>query len=139
MHARARRPALNPRTHVDACLVAGNAHPRCRFSFAGSVPTLIPTHAVLRHVPRQLMHHSVLSSAHHDGLILGASSLEHLNANLAACAKGPLPEPVVGAYDAAWACARPVADVYFRGYGTRAGGADSFLKMHQEVVPASDV
>eukprot|EP00966_Prymnesium_polylepis_P019167 441524-Prymnesium_polylepis.1 len=88
---------------------------------------------------RWLLHHSVLSTAHHDGIILGASSMAHITANLAACTAGPLPEPVVLALNQAWACARPVATPYFRGYGTKAGNADTFLKMFQEGVPASDV
>jgi len=88
---------------------------------------------------RWLMHHSVLSPSHHDGIILGASSLEHINANLAACAKGPLPEALASAFDEAWAHTRQVSDGYFRGYGKAAGSADTFLKMHQEVVPASAV
>ena len=32
---------------------------------------------------------------------------------------------IVHAYDAAWACARPVAEVYFRGYGSKSGTADT--------------
>ena len=40
---------------------------------------------------RWVLHHSVLSGKHHDGIIFGASSLAHAEANLAACSKGPLP------------------------------------------------
>ena len=88
---------------------------------------------------RWVMHHSVLSAAHGDGLILGASSFAHLEANLAACGDGPLPPPLVAAFDEAWAVARPTSTSYFRGYGAAIGSSDTFLRKHQVTVPASAV
>eukprot|EP00808_Paulinella_micropora_P015491 g11393.t1 len=84
---------------------------------------------------RWLLHHSCLSGAHNDGIIIGASSLEHCEANLEALKAGPLPQSVVDAFDEAWAVCRPVSSSYFRGYGTDSGNVDLFLKMHQEYVP----
>jgi aflatoxin B1 aldehyde reductase len=52
---------------------------------------------------RWLMHHSQLSGAEGDAVLLGASSVQQLRANLASCAAGPLPPAVVAAYDAVWA------------------------------------
>jgi aflatoxin B1 aldehyde reductase len=58
---------------------------------------------------RWLVHHSDT-----DGIILGASKLEHFEENVAACAKRPLPERLVKAIDAAWERARPACQRYFR-------------------------
>jgi len=80
---------------------------------------------------RWLMHHSALSPAHGDGIILGASSIGHCVSNLAACAEGPLPPEVLSAYDEAWEITSSVADSYFRGYGSAPGISDHFLQMHQ--------
>jgi len=63
------------------------------------------SHAALR----WLLHHSK-----GDGLLLGASKVEHLKENLIACRKGTLPSTVVAALDAAWAITRPVCERYFR-------------------------
>ncbi len=62
-------------------------------------------HAALR----WLMHHS-----RGDGLLLGASKVEHLRDNLAACRKGALPGTVARAFDAAWEMTRAVCERYFR-------------------------
>lgn len=56
-----------------------------------------------------LLHHS---SA--DCVILGASKYEHLEANLAACDEGPLPETAVKAADEVWAMLRGAAPKYNR-------------------------
>ncbi len=63
---------------------------------------------------RWLAHHSRMSAAAGDGTIVGASRVEHAEANLAACAAGPLPEEVAAAFDAAWDLARPDCPKYFR-------------------------
>ena len=49
-----------------------------------------------------------------DGIVLGASKVEHLKDNLAACTQGPLSDAMVMAFDAAWDITRPVCDRYFR-------------------------
>ena len=83
---------------------------------------------------RWVRHHSMLSAKHGDGLIFGASSLHHCESNLAACGPdaGPLPEAVVEAMDEAWVVARPDCESYFRGYGAKPGGVETFLAMCEE-------
>lgn len=63
---------------------------------------------------RWMMHHSLLSGAAGDGLIIGASKRTHLIANLAACAEGPLKEEVVSEINDAWVEAREGSPKYFR-------------------------
>ena len=43
-----------------------------------------------------------LQGTHKDGVILGASSLQQLETNLAAVKEGPLKSEVVEAFDQAW-------------------------------------
>jgi len=63
---------------------------------------------------RWALHHSAMAGAGEDAVILGASAVAHLEANLAACAAGPLPADAVAALDAAWTVARPACPKYFR-------------------------
>ena len=49
---------------------------------------------------RWLMHHSKLEGERGDAVIVGASSVHHLEANLLDLEKGRLPEEVVRALDA---------------------------------------
>ena len=58
---------------------------------------------------RWIKHHAMS-----DGVLLGASKVEHLEQNLAACRKRPLPAAVVKAFDQAWQITRPVCQRYFR-------------------------
>jgi len=51
---------------------------------------------------RWLTHHSQLSGARGDAVIVGASSVRHLEENLASCKLGALHERVVTAFDAGW-------------------------------------
>ena len=52
---------------------------------------------------RWLIHHSCLSAGDGDGILLGASSVAHLEQNLDACTSAaPLPAPVVAAFESAW-------------------------------------
>lgn len=55
---------------------------------------------------RWLSHHSQLQAEKGDGIIIGASSLKHLEENLIALAKGPLPEVVVGSMNQGWEIVR---------------------------------
>jgi len=52
---------------------------------------------------RWLAHHSQLKRKLGDAIIVGASSTHHLEDNLNALDKGPLPQEVVQALDAGWA------------------------------------
>ena len=58
---------------------------------------------------RWLKHHSRT-----DGILLGASRIEHLEQNLAACRKGLLSPSLCEAFDRAWEIARTDCQCYFR-------------------------
>ena len=58
---------------------------------------------------RWLIHHSRA-----DGLLLGASKVEHLADNLAACRKKALPPALCKAFERAWEGVRSVCEKYFR-------------------------
>lgn len=62
---------------------------------------------------RWMQHHSALSTKEHgDAIIIGASSLKHIEANLVDFEKGPLPSEVVQAVDEAWKIVEPNAPPY---------------------------
>eukprot|EP00746_Dinoflagellata_sp_MGD_P040999 gnl/MRDRNA2_/MRDRNA2_199015_c0_seq1.p1 gnl/MRDRNA2_/MRDRNA2_199015_c0~~gnl/MRDRNA2_/MRDRNA2_199015_c0_seq1.p1 ORF type:complete len:258 (-),score=46.49 gnl/MRDRNA2_/MRDRNA2_199015_c0_seq1:366-1139(-) len=79
---------------------------------------------------RWLMYHSCLHDG--DGVIVGASRTEHIEANLSSWKRGPLPVAVVEACDKAWGMAVPACESYFRGYGSTPGDIDTFLKMFHD-------
>lgn len=58
---------------------------------------------------RWLLHHSMT-----DGILLGVSTMDHFEQNLAACRKPPLPPTLHRALDEACDIARPVCPRYFR-------------------------
>ena len=64
---------------------------------------------------RWLIHHSQLNAERNDGIIIGASSLEHLRHNLTAVTEGPLPTEVLAAIDDAALKAQPKWPPYFFG------------------------
>src|SRR5580700_5154038 len=64
---------------------------------------------------RWLVHHSQLDAERDDGVIIGASSLEHLRHNLTAVTEGPLPTEVLAAIDDAALKAQPKWPPYFYG------------------------
>ena len=63
---------------------------------------------------RWLAHHSRLDREAGDGILVGASQIGHLEQNLAAAEKGPLPEAVVHAFADAWEAVKPESPEYFR-------------------------
>ncbi|CAG07046.1 unnamed protein product [Tetraodon nigroviridis] len=63
---------------------------------------------------RWMYHHSKLKSEHGDGVIIGMSSMEQLQENLAASEEGPLDERVVAAFDQAWNLVAHECPNYFR-------------------------
>ena len=71
---------------------------------------ITPARAALR----WLMHHSHLSHADQDGIILGASKHRHLNDNLDACNEGRLPEAIVDTLEKGWETVRTSCIKYFR-------------------------
>lgn len=51
---------------------------------------------------RWMYHHSILDGAHGDAVIIGASSIQHLEENIKSTKHGPLHEDVVKAFEEAW-------------------------------------
>ncbi|EJD00802.1 Aldo/keto reductase [Fomitiporia mediterranea MF3/22] len=62
---------------------------------------------------RWVSHHSLMKREHGDAILIGASSLEHIEQNLIYLEKGPLPDEVVKALDEAWMLVKPYASNYF--------------------------
>ncbi|GAA5915833.1 hypothetical protein JCM5296_000696 [Sporobolomyces johnsonii] len=62
---------------------------------------------------RWMMHHSMLAPEKGDNLIVGASSVQHLEANLSDLEKGPLPDEVVEALDEGWGLTKSIASKYW--------------------------
>ncbi|MBO4289163.1 MAG: aldo/keto reductase [Lachnospiraceae bacterium] len=65
---------------------------------------------------RWLLFHSMLRGDRRDAVILGASKLTHLTQNLAAAEKGPLPNELLAAFEAAWQHCRADSPAYFTFY-----------------------
>ena len=81
-----------------------------RFTQICTQHQITPTDAALR----WLVHHSRLSDAQGDGIILGASRLNHLQDNMAAVKGGPLPEEIIRVLDQGWELTRSNVMKYFR-------------------------
>ncbi|CAL1697781.1 unnamed protein product [Somion occarium] len=62
---------------------------------------------------RWISHHSLLKREFGDAIIIGASSLEHIEQNLVDLEKGPLPEEVLKVLDDAWDSVKPYATKYW--------------------------
>ena len=62
---------------------------------------------------RWLLHHSMMKREDGDKIIIGASSAKQLENNLVDLEKGPLPQDVVEALDAAWLRVKGAAPKYF--------------------------
>jgi aflatoxin B1 aldehyde reductase len=80
------------------------------FTTACKESQIEPVEAALR----WLSGHSQLDASKGDGIILGASTVEQLEQNLAVLTSDELPEPVLAALDAAWEGVRPESPEYFR-------------------------
>lgn len=62
---------------------------------------------------RWVNHHSMMKREEGDAIIIGASSVKHLEDNLNDLEKGPLPEEVVKSLDEAWAVVKPEVHKYW--------------------------
>ncbi|KAJ7173420.1 Aldo/keto reductase [Mycena filopes] len=62
---------------------------------------------------RWVSHHSLMRREHGDSVLIGASSLAHIEQNLLDLEKGALPEEVVEALDKAWESVKPYTSKYF--------------------------
>jgi aflatoxin B1 aldehyde reductase len=71
---------------------------------------IAPAEAALR----WLVHHSRLSAEAGDAVIIGASTISHLEHNVAALQAEPLPAEVVAAFEQGWESTRPACMKYFR-------------------------
>lgn len=63
---------------------------------------------------RWLCYHSLMDATKDDGILLGASRQEQMTQNMAATTKGPLPQSVLDAMDAAWEMAKPDSPAYYK-------------------------
>jgi aflatoxin B1 aldehyde reductase len=61
-----------------------------------------------------LVNHSQLDAQKGDGIILGASKLDHLAQNMAACAQAPLDRKILDILDRGWGIIKPNCFRYFR-------------------------
>ncbi|EPQ58870.1 Aldo/keto reductase [Gloeophyllum trabeum ATCC 11539] len=62
---------------------------------------------------RWVSHHSLLKREHGDAILIGASSVQHIEQNLIDLEQGPLPDEVIKALDNAWAAVKGIATPYF--------------------------
>ncbi|OSX56605.1 hypothetical protein POSPLADRAFT_1174997 [Postia placenta MAD-698-R-SB12] len=62
---------------------------------------------------RWISHHSLMKREYGDAVIIGASSVKHIEENLVDLEKGPLPDAVVKALDDTWFSVAPYATNYF--------------------------
>ncbi|KAI0640999.1 Aldo/keto reductase [Trametes meyenii] len=62
---------------------------------------------------RWISHHSLMKREHGDAVLIGASSVKHIEENLIDLEKGPLPEEVLQVLDEAWLSVSPYASEYF--------------------------
>lgn len=63
---------------------------------------------------RWMVHHSDIAGNDKNAIILGASSMPHLEQNIQACTEPQLPDSVVNALDEGWDNVRPACIKYFR-------------------------
>jgi len=61
-----------------------------------------------------LVNHSLLDAHKGDGIILGASKIDHLTQNMAACAHPPLDQRILDILDQGWEVIKPNCFRYFR-------------------------
>ncbi|KAJ7343672.1 Aldo/keto reductase [Mycena albidolilacea] len=63
---------------------------------------------------RWISHHSLLKREYRDAVLIGASSLEHIEQNLLDLEKGPLPDEVVQILVEAWTSVKPFSTKYHK-------------------------
>jgi aflatoxin B1 aldehyde reductase len=68
---------------------------------------------------RWISHHGLLKREYGDSVLIGASSLKHIQENLIDLEKGPLPAEVLKVLDEAWVQVQPFASSYFRKFDTK--------------------
>ncbi|KAG0055120.1 hypothetical protein BGZ83_009532, partial [Gryganskiella cystojenkinii] len=78
---------------------------------------------------RWMSHHSGLDPTK-DGIIIGATSIQHLEENLTDLKKGPLPEEMVKAFDEAWEHVKVACPSYFKSPADTAAAQHMFNDDH---------
>ncbi|TFK47309.1 Aldo/keto reductase [Heliocybe sulcata] len=61
---------------------------------------------------RWILHHSLLRREHGDAILIGASSVKHVQQNLEDLEKDPLPEEIVQVLNEAWVVVKPLCTPY---------------------------
>lgn len=87
-----------------------------QFEALSSVEPVVAKHGLtlVETALRWVVHHSALNIKDgNDGVIIGVSSITHLDENLKDLEKGPLPDEVVKALDAAWAVSKADSPNYY--------------------------
>ncbi|KAJ7712380.1 Aldo/keto reductase [Mycena metata] len=72
---------------------------------------------------RWVSHHSLINREAGDAVIIGGSSVKHIEENLVDLEKGPLPEEVLTALDVAWAAVKGYSSDYYFSIGWSEKGA----------------
>ncbi|MFT5896656.1 MAG: aflatoxin B1 aldehyde reductase [bacterium] len=80
------------------------------FAKACKACDIAPASAALR----WLVHHSAIAQPNNHAIILGSSTVAHLEQNLIACEAGPLPDSILQSLDKGWDKVQPVCIKYFR-------------------------
>jgi len=62
---------------------------------------------------RWMTHHSLLKKENGDAIIIGASSVAHIESNMVDLEKGPLPDDVLKALDAGWERCKGISAKYY--------------------------
>ncbi|KAF7354592.1 Aflatoxin B1 aldehyde reductase member 3 [Mycena sanguinolenta] len=85
------------------------------FDALAAVRTVASTHGltVAEVALRWVSHHSLMRASLGDSVIIGGSSLKHVEENLVDLEKGPLPDEVVAALDEAWAAVKSMSSSYY--------------------------
>ncbi|KAF5391077.1 hypothetical protein D9757_003113 [Collybiopsis confluens] len=84
------------------------------FEAMGSIQTVAEKHnlTMAEVALRWVSHHSLMKREYGDAILIGASSLKHIEQNMIDLEKGPLPQEVVTALDEAWQSVKPFSSKY---------------------------
>ncbi|KIP06781.1 hypothetical protein PHLGIDRAFT_19377 [Phlebiopsis gigantea 11061_1 CR5-6] len=85
------------------------------FNALASIETVAQRHnlTIAEVALRWVSHHGLMKREHGDAIIIGASSLNHIEQNLIDLEKGPLPEEVLKVLDEAWVSVKQFATSYY--------------------------
>ena len=91
---------------------------KCNFDAVGILKECAEQHSmtIIEAVYRWLAYHSMLNGERGDAIIIGASKLNHLEQNMEAVSKGPLPEDMLDVFEKAWKLTKAESPEYFTLY-----------------------